>query len=173
MTSNKKDRAQRAIDEIAILESLKPFQAAVVSTIFVELDLDASDIDIICCYADPADYLSSLSDLFENYDGFQICQNGEVIIANFWFCGFEFEIYATSLEVQQQAAYRHYKIMERLTAEGGPNFKRSIRQLKSQGLKTEPAICEYLHISGNPYEAILEVENWSDAYLLTRLKAVN
>ena len=69
--------------------------------------------------------------------------------------------------MQLQAAFRHYQIMKRLVDVGGNEFIEQVRHLKEAGFKTEPAICHVLGISGEPYTAVLELEQWSD----TELKA--
>lgn len=64
-----------------------------------------------------------------------------------------------------QAAFRHYQVMKRLVRIGGNEFIDRIRHLKEGGLKTEPAICRAMKISGEPYAAVLELEHWSEKEL--------
>jgi len=88
-------------------------------------------------------------------------------VARFYCEQFLFEVYASTTPVQLQAAFRHYQIMKRLVDVGGNEFIEQVRHLKEAGFKTEPAICHVLGISGEPYTAVLELEQWSD----TELKA--
>ena len=55
--------------------------------------------------------------------------------------------------------------MKRLVKIGGNEFIDRIRQLKESGLKTEPAICQLMGISGDPYAAVLDLEHWSEKEL--------
>ncbi len=66
-------------------------------------------------------------------------------------------------------AYRHYQVMRRLMAAGGSGFSSKIRTQKESGLKTEPPICQLLRISGDPFTAILDVENGTDSEVEERL----
>lgn len=172
MENTKKQRAMQSISNIDLLARLSPFKGTVVSSIFVDLDLDHSDIDVICCFSDPAPFQSHLSQEFGHYEAFKVKCGENVVLCNFWAGGFEFEIYGTTVDIPDQPAYRHYKIMERLLKIGGQNFTQSIKQLKAGGLKTEPAICHYLKIAGDPYQAILDLENWTDERIEAQISSV-
>ncbi len=44
----------------------------------------------------------------------------------------------------------------------GESAHQELRELKVSGLKTEPAIVEYLGLSGDPYLSLLKLEQMSD-----------
>lgn len=45
----------------------------------------------------------------------------------------------------------------------------AIQQLKAVGLKTEPAFADYFGLSGDPYQAMLELESLTDDELRNAL----
>lgn len=59
--------------------------------------------------------------------------------------------------------------MQRLVQVGGSPLRTRVRDLKELGLKTEPAICRVLGLSGEPYTAVLDLENWTDRELEERV----
>jgi hypothetical protein len=56
----------------------------------------------------------------------------------------------------------------RLLAIFGPDFQSGIVALKERGIKTEPAFALALGLDGDPYRAVLELEEHTD-YQLTAL----
>ena len=66
------------------------------------------------------------------------------------------------MPVEEQNAYRHLNVMSRLSVLGGKEFKYTVRELKQEGLKTEPALAKLLGLRGDPYQAILELEEFDD-----------
>jgi len=167
---NKIDRAKQALCDSKALLLLKEFNPEVVSTIFVGLDTDKSDIDIVCCYESSESFTRRFRECFENYSGFTLETKSSYVLASFTFANFLFEVYACDTPTLKQAGYRHYQIMKRLCEFGGAPFQKAIQELKSQGLKTEPAICQLLDINGDPYTAILDLETWSETKTLDALK---
>lgn len=62
-------------------------------------------------------------------------------------------------------AFRHYQIMKRLCAIGGTDFQNAVKAIKKTGIKTEPAIASILHLTGNPYNSVLLLEQLKDREL--------
>ena len=161
MTEIKK-LAGRAIQQCRVLEYLEAFTPEVVSTIFADLDIAGSDIDIVCQYENFEDFSKAFKSAFVPMSDFEFLSERGYAVGRFSFNGFRFEIYASKTQVQKQDAYRHFQIMKRLSKYGGAKFRSHIRKLKVSGLKTEPAICKLLSVVGNPYKAILDIESWSE-----------
>ena len=44
-------------------------------------------------------------------------------------------------------------------------FREEIKALKQRGVKTEPAFTQLLDLPGDPYQAVLDLENYSDEQL--------
>ena len=163
-------KAQEAIEESRILTVLADYFPTVVSTIFVGLDTQKSDLDIVCVYSDPVQFVHD----FERAYGQQkhaICKKcSNHILSRFYFQDFLFELYSSAQPIETQPAYRHFQMMERLSQLGGDQLRETIRRLKQTGLKTEPAITYLLNLPGNPYEAVLHLECWTDEDILQRLR---
>ena len=64
-----------------------------------------------------------------------------------------------------QFAVIHLNIEARLLNLAGPLAKNSIRQLKQQGIKTEPAFATYFNITGDPYYELAKLANYTDQEL--------
>ena len=158
-------RAKRAIEESEILNKLQSYTPEVVSTIFVCLDTRESDIDVVCTYEEQEAFIGELSAAYSGYELFRVIPRKDHAIGQFYFNQFIFEVYASKTPVHLQTAYRHYLVMKRLVNIGGNGFIDKVRRLKESGIKTEPAICHVLGISGEPYAAVLELERWSDKEL--------
>ena len=60
--------------------------------------------------------------------------------------------------------------MQRLSAIGGEDFRKTLVCLKEIGLKTEPAISKILKLEGDPYIEVLKLEKLSNSELKTILK---
>jgi len=177
MTRTRQTAAELAISDSGVLAGLCRFDATVVSTILVGLDTGSSDIDIVCSFQSIDDFVSAANSQCEHFSQFSLNRKQDVVIVRFVFAGFPFEIYACPLPVSEQAAYRHFRIMQRLVALGGELFQEKVVALKNSGLKTEPAIASTLGLTGDssadlstnlptdPYAAVLELEGLSDEQL--------
>lgn len=166
--NTKQKKVYDIIVESKILKILEKFSPALVSTICVELDIDSSDLDIICS----TDNLSKLEKVFinnfSNMEKFKIwyrTPENKEIICSFIFKNFEFEIFGSLQSIEKQNAYKHLTIMKRLVDIGGGNFINPVREYKKAGLKTEPAIAKLLNLKGNPYEAVLKLSKYTDRQL--------
>lgn len=146
--------AQQSLREAQVLEQLACYQATVVSTIWLNLDVTDSDIDVLCCYQSKDTFVSCVTTTYRWYPQFEIIVKQDYVVARFQQNGFVIEIYASVVPIEQQRAYQHFVVMERLVAIGGEEFKAKVRSLKQQGLKTEPAIAQLLQLAGDPYRAV-------------------
>jgi hypothetical protein len=165
-TGNKKQRLVYDIltkNEIPII--LQRFDPILVGTIPINIDIENSDLDIICYCKDPNEFTRIIKDNFSNADGFKIAEHHrndlKAIIAWFKIDGFEIEIFAQEIPTKQQNAYRHMIIENKLLHERGDLFRRKIIDLKRQGYKTEPAFAIALDLHGDPYTGLLAYENSS------------
>lgn len=170
--NNKIERAQDAIQKSRILEHLKEFDPTVVSTIMVGFDLEDSDIDIICCYKDPSALTTLIQATYGELDQFFCDIRTDHVLGQFVFEGFLFEIYGSTLPVTEQRAYGHYQVMKRLSKIGGEPFQELMRATKRSGLKTEPAIASLFNLKGDPYEAVLLLNDSSGDELASLMKKV-
>lgn len=159
--NEKQIRMYELLNHYDILTSLSAFDPIVVGTIPIEVDIDSSDIDVICYCKDEKHITETFISYFQDNPGFKIARNQgpdrNAVIANFMLGEFEVEIFGQNIPTRQQLAYRHMLIEYKLLQEKGESFRRQIIELKRQGLKTEPAFAFLLDLDGDPYEALLRL----------------
>lgn len=166
--TEKINQALRLLDETGLMSALKIYKPEVISTILVGLDVENSDLDIACSYQfddRQKEFAEQLTSLFSEYDGFSCKTKNNYVVAEFVASGLIIEVYGSSQPVHQQNGFRHFQVMKRLIKLGGESFRQQILQRKNTGLKTEPAIADYLQLPGDPYQVVLELEFFSDEAL--------
>ena len=155
------------LKRIEILEYLEDFSPIVVGTIPLGIDIETSDLDIVCQFNDKEEIEKVLVEKYSHFDQFTIRKMGENAYAyNFWFENCEIEVYASKVPTEESNSYRHLLIADRLLSLYGESFKQKIVQLKKEGYMTEPAIAKLLDLHGETYETIFVIEEYSDAELL-------
>lgn len=159
---NERQRAAyETLTRLGIFETLDRYMPMLVGTIPIAVDVAESDLDIICEASDLERFAGDVRRAFDEHRNFRLWRRkiGGVssVIAHFRFGQFPVEVFAQSLPVTAQNAYRHMVVEARLLEIGGPAARRAIRQLKREGLKTEPAFAHYFDLEGDPYEALLEL----------------
>lgn len=158
-SGNEKQRsAYEVLSQHRIFEKLKAYSPILAGTIPIEIDIEESDLDIICEVNDKAGFKRSLMDIFSEFnikaESLEI--NGEeAVTGNFLLEGFLIEIFGQNKPVTEQNAYRHLMAEYRILQEKGEDFKNEIIALKKQGIKTEPAFGILLGLE-NPYEDLLK-----------------
>jgi hypothetical protein len=144
-----------------ILEQLTEFDPIVVGTIPINIDIESSDIDIICYYNNKTRFADKIVSLFEKQDGFRIWENDKIdqgaTVATFTLKDFTVEIFGQNIPTRQQMAYRHMLIENNILLEKGEEFRKRVIELKQQGLKTEPAFAFLLELEGDPYIELLQL----------------
>ena len=90
-------------------------------------------------------------------------------IARFEAGGFPIEIFAQNTAVEQQNGYRHLCIEQRLLEAGGAPVREAVRRLMQAGYKTEPAFANCFALTGDPYQALLDLEPLDDTALQARV----
>ena len=159
-----------AIRASGLLDALADFQPIVVSTILVGLDIDGSDIDVACCYADRDTFAASTDRFVRGFANASCDARSDHVVARFDFHEFQFEIYGSPIPIDEQFGVRHFRVMQRLVDIGGLPFQDQVRRLKQQGLKTEPAIAAVLQLEGDPYMAVAELDRLADDELVLLLQ---
>lgn len=158
----KQNRAYEVLTTNKVMISLKEFDPILVGTIPINIDLEDSDLDIVCHYVDKNRFEKLLVKEFSNAKKFKIWENTSqeslAIVANFFMDGFEIEIFGQNIPTNEQRGYRHMLIEHQLLVERGDTFRKRIIALKEKGYKTEPAFAFELGLEGNPYEALLKLK---------------
>lgn len=152
--------AYKLLTDIGIFSKLHNYHPILVGTIPLEIDIENSDLDIICCWKNEKQFITDLRKHFSKYNEFKInkvADNSKIIItANFSIENQEIEIFGQNIPTLEQRAYRHMLTEYRILKEKGDEFKQQIIALKRLGIKTEPAFAQLLGISGNPYIELLK-----------------
>lgn len=166
-------RAFEVLKSNAVFERLAEFDPAHVSTIGNGLAIDTSDIDIVCSYASGEYFERVVRDAFGSCMDFSVSRvtvrGIEAVVANFRDT-LEVEIYASATPTEQQLGYRHYLITVRLLMLAGEALATAVRERKLRGFKTEPALAAILGLEGDPYTALLELEQLSDRQVMALLR---
>jgi len=154
--------AYKELIELNIFERLKKFNPILAGTIPIEIDLPDSDLDIICECDNQAELSKILIKYFSGEKAFELKlyeRNGiDTIRVRFNTENFMVEIFGQNIPTQEQNAYRHMLIEDKIIREKGLEFKSKIIELKSKGFKTEPAFAILLGLKGNPYEELLKIK---------------
>lgn len=151
-----------ALKKSQALTLLQEFNPLIAGTFPLGLQTEDSDLDILIQLKDK----KSLKDLalknWENLENFKIDEgmidDFETMIIKFTLDKIPFEIFAQDLEPVKQKAYRHFLVEERLLKEMGSDFRHLVMRLRKQGLKTEPAFAQALNLSGDPFDALLNLQ---------------
>lgn len=156
----KQQKAFELLTQSQILELLSDFDPILVGTIPINIDIDNSDLDIICCWKSKTDFIAKLNDNFKNKRQYTIREvvidTVETVIANFFIADFEIEVFGQNIPVKKQNGYRHLLIEHEILNAKGESFRLEIIKLKQQGYKTEPAFGKLLALTGNPYQQLLD-----------------
>ncbi|WP_306917651.1 DUF4269 domain-containing protein [Rhizobium mesoamericanum] len=158
-----------ALEATDILRFLREFQPRVAGTPPLGVDIETSDIDILCHAPDPYRFCETLWEIFEAQDAFKIWQwtgEGRAVLASFRAHGWEFEIFGGPEPVERQRGWRHFEVERRLLLLGGLGFRDAVRFQRQSGIKTEPAFWIVLGQDGDPYQELLGLYDATDQDLL-------
>ncbi len=160
--NEKQVKAYQVLTNHHVLEKLAAYHPILVGTFPINIDIEGSDLDIICEVPDQNEFINTLKSLFGKEKEFKISESAkfEAIKANFIIGGFEIELFGQNMPTTQQNAYRHMLIEHKLLLERGETFRHEIIALKKQGYKTEPAFAKLLGIEGNAYEELLKLASY-------------
>lgn len=159
--NEKQQKAFQILSDYAIFETLTTFNPILVGTIPIEIDIETSDLDIICEWSEKQHFLDFLTTHFSHFTDFK-CWSREIhgqdsVIANFKIEDFEIEIFGQNLHPKEQFAYKHLIIEHQILEHYGEKFKEKVIALKKEGIKTEPAFAQLLGLKGDPYLELLKV----------------
>ncbi|WP_265129914.1 DUF4269 domain-containing protein [Chryseobacterium oranimense] len=161
--NERQKRAYEVLTKYKVFEKLKPYSPVLAGTIPIGIDIESSDLDIIC------EVDLSFEEDFLNYimSSRLIPADAEVkvenvtidgeksIVINFMLEEFPIEIFGQNKTVLTQNAYQHMMAEYRILKEKGEDFKYKIIELKKQGIKTEPAFGLLMDLK-NPYKDLLK-----------------
>jgi hypothetical protein len=157
--NEKQKRAFEILTKHGLFEKLKHYSPILAGTIPIEIDVEGSDLDIICEVKNEIDFIEFLKQNFHNYNNFSLekitINDEKSIVLNFILEEFPIEIFGQNNPTTEQNAYRHMIAEYKIVQEKGEDFKQKIIELKKKGIKTEPAFGILLGLE-NPYEDLLK-----------------
>ncbi|PIF33100.1 uncharacterized protein DUF4269 [Flavobacterium sp. 9] len=162
-TGNQKQiHAFEVLSQNKVLINLAEFDPILVGTIPINIDIENSDLDIICYWKNKLAFITKLNILFGNESDFEIREtsidNQEIAIANFKINAFEIEIFGQNIPTKSQNGYKHMIIEYEILKAKDENFRLEIIKLKQNGYKTEPAFAYLLGLNGDPYSELLKYQ---------------
>ncbi|XDD53959.1 DUF4269 domain-containing protein [Leptospira sp. WS4.C2] len=155
----KQQELQRDLEEWKILKYLHGFKPTLAGTIPLDIDTDASDVDILVKFNIPAHLQKICYAKFRNLPNYSFSEKTialrVTLICRFETKKFQYEIFGQSVEPTEQFAWIHMMVENRFLTLADPSFREEIRNLKKQGIKTEPAFCKVLDLNGDPYKTLV------------------
>ena len=114
--NERQQKAYQVLTHNKVLEKLTPYHPILVGTIPINIDIENSDLDIICEVSDKNEFIDKLNALFGSEKNFTIHESPKfnAIKANFIIDSFEIEIFGQNTPTMQQNAYRHMLIEHKL-----------------------------------------------------------
>ena len=171
-------RAYSLLHALDLWTLLAGFNPLLAGTIPLNIDIPGSDLDVLCevTPAETPRFSELLRTHYGHRPGFQLRQQTigaqASIIGSFRYRGREVEVFGQAVPTAQQNGFRHLLIEAAVLEAGGEAWRRAVRRLKKQGLKTEPAFARLLQLPGNPYEALLTLEGKSEAEIRGLIRQV-
>lgn len=157
--NNRQQAAYNLLLKYDVFGILQKFEPILAGTIPINIDIESSDLDIICCFADKDSFRREISGAFSNFESFRlrdtVIDQQETIVANFIVDGWPVEVFGQYIPTRQQNAYRHMIVEYLLLEQYGESFRQEVIELKKQGYKTEPAFAKLLGLNGDPYIGLL------------------
>jgi hypothetical protein len=170
-------QAFATLQALGVATVLCGFDPVLAGTVPLDVDLPASDLDIIC-EVPPArqpEFARQLRAHYGQLPGFWLglAQMAEppATVARFEYAGTLIEVFGQALPTRQQNAYRHLAVEHAVLTLGGEPWRQAVRALKQQGLKTEPAFATLLRLPGDPYAALLALAELPPAALAAQVAA--
>ncbi|MCW2259876.1 MULTISPECIES: DUF4269 domain-containing protein [Sphingobacterium] len=154
--NTKQRKIHNIITKYQLFEILNDYKPILVGTIPINIDIEESDVDIILQAHNLKELTQLLLKSFAQFAQFRLStfSNG-ALTSNFMLEDTLIEIYATDIDTEKQNGYLHMIKEYEILQARNDSFKMEIIKLKKQGIKTEPAFCKLLNISGDPYVELL------------------
>lgn len=163
--SERQRDAFRVLIELDLFSVLAEFEPLLAGTFPLGIETPQSDLDILC-HAPDLDHFSQVAtSVYGDQDEFELrhTEKNELptVISNFRVRNIPVELFAQPRPTEEQNGYRHLIAEARLLRAGGEEALQAIREMKRDGIKTEPAFGQYFFLSGDPYETLLTLADVS------------
>lgn len=166
--------AYRVLQHLQIMQKLASFAPLLCGTIPLNIQTRYSDLDIICEVSDHDQFEARLLQHYSHQPGFSLSRfstsHGLALTAFFKTPRFPVEIFGQNYPVRKQHAYRHMVQEGRVLSLADTHFRQEVIRLKEMKVPTEVAFARLLDLPGDPYEAILSLEQMTDTKIISLLK---
>lgn len=139
---------------------IRPWNGVLAGTIPLDIHTENSDLDLLCQCADLEDLKQKITAQYHSVSGFEVqiksIRNRQTLLARLGTRPFPVEIFAQNRPVTEQEGYQHL-VVEYALLEENPALRDEVRQLKREGMKTEPAFALALGLPGDPWQALLDL----------------
>jgi hypothetical protein len=171
------NRRQREVchilSELHILEVLRRHRPVVAGTIPIDVDVENSDIDILCEYTSSGEFEQILRQYFSRQKDFRFkrtrSRGEESLVASFDYKGYKIEIFGQIRAPEEQDGFVHMIVEYRILRLCSSRFREEVRRLKREGLGTEPAFARLLGINTDPYETLRGFKELDDGELAAHI----
>ncbi|MEK5024628.1 DUF4269 domain-containing protein [Paenibacillus sp. FSL M7-1046] len=149
------------LQELRIMGLLADYEPLLAGTIPLGIQVEGSDLDLICEVHDPVRFTAEVHGYFGQWTGYSAVTRVVGAITrtkiNFHAGGWPIELFGQAKPARQQNAWLHMLVEGRILDLLGESFREEIILLKSGGMKTEPAFAGLLKLEGDPYKALLDL----------------
>lgn len=146
---------------LEIMEVLAAYHPLLAGTVPLGIQVEGSDLDIICEVYDHGRFTAEARRFFGNREGFcattRAVQGISRTKINFAAGGWPVELFGQPRPAMQQNGYLHMLAEQRILNVLGAGFREAVIELKQGGMKTEPAFARLLNLEGDPYAALLQL----------------
>jgi hypothetical protein len=161
--NEKQRQAHKVLTSHSVFENLNGFDPLLIGTIPLNIDIEKSDLDIVCSWKSKNLFIETLIENFSHYRGFLLTEkktaSHETIIATFQIDPFEIEIFGQNRPTKEQEGYQHMIIEHKILSSNDETFRQNVILLKKAGLTTEQAFAKQLNLAGDPYLELLRFGN--------------
>jgi diadenosine tetraphosphate (Ap4A) HIT family hydrolase len=160
-------RAYEVLTDLNLLDVLAPYNPLLAGTIPLGFDTSNSDLDIVCEVYEITPFTRTLYDAFSGHErfGLRFKEEYQAWICDFFYEGFQVQIFAQDCPSSSSPAYRHLVAQARLLSAAGDQAREEIGMLRSLGLKIQPAFAEYFALPGDAYDALLALADAPKSWL--------
>ncbi|MDD0854285.1 VOC family protein [Halobacteriovorax sp. GB3] len=153
------------IETSKVYAVLKDYEPCISGTLPLDIAHRDSDLDILFQTENLDQFISDAKKVFGNHKDFSCRKSShqgfDTAVINFTFKELPVELFAQNRCVYQQQANQHFLIEGRMLKIFGEEFKKKVRKLKADGIKTEPAFGEVFQLE-DPYRELIEINKLSD-----------
>jgi hypothetical protein len=166
-------RVHRLIGELRIMERLAFYEPVVAGTIPIDIDVESSDVDILCRCEHPGRFEEDVRAHFSWTEQFEVrgpaLGKNDRVVARFLYGDECFELFGQPIPVRRQHGFVHMVVEYRILRMTDARFRDAVRALKESGVSTEQAFARLMGIQADPYETLYSFGKLNDRKLRRKI----